>query len=66
MAHEAIARRYASALADVVLKGSETDTVKTELAVWGQLLVGSEDLHNVLSNPSAPASGKGTRPRTTA
>jgi len=58
MAHEAIARRYASALADVVLKSGETETVKTELAVWAQLFVGSADLHNVLGNPAIPQKGK--------
>lgn len=52
MTNETIARRYASALADVVLKTGETDTVKTELAVWAQLFVGSNDLQNVLGNPA--------------
>ena len=58
MANEALARRYASALADVVLKSGETETVKTELAVWAHLFVGSEDLHNVLGNPAIPQKGK--------
>ena len=58
MAHEMIARRYASALADVVLKGSETDTVQAELAVWAQLLVGNAELHNILGNPAIPHQGK--------
>ena len=58
MANEALARRYASALADVVLKTGETETVKNELAVWAQLFVGSEDLHNVLGNPAIPHQGK--------
>src|SRR5947209_14582565 len=58
MANEALARRYASALADVVLKSGETDTVKTELAVWTQLFVGSSELHNVLGNPAIPQKGK--------
>lgn len=52
MANETIARRYASALADVVLKSGNTETVKTELAVWAQLFVGNSDLENVLGNPS--------------
>jgi F-type H+-transporting ATPase subunit delta len=58
MADEALARRYASALADVVLKSGETETIKTELAVWTQLFVGSTDLHNVLGNPAIPQKGK--------
>jgi F-type H+-transporting ATPase subunit delta len=58
MANEALARRYASALADVVLKSGETDTVKTELAVWAQLFLGSSDLQNVLGNPAIPHQAK--------
>lgn len=58
MAHEAIARRYASALADVVLKSDETETVKTELSVWAQLFIASHDLHNVLGNPAIPHQAK--------
>lgn len=52
MANETIARRYASALADVVLKSGDAESVKTELAVWAQLFVGNGDLQNVLGNPS--------------
>ena len=58
MANEMIARRYASALADVVLKASVTDTVKAELGVWAELLAGNAELHNVLSNPAIPHQGK--------
>ena len=58
MANETIARRYASALADVVLKGSELDTVKSELSVWAELFVGNDNLHNVLGNPSLPHQAK--------
>ena len=58
MANGTIARRYASALADVVLKSGEADNVKTELAVWSQLFVGNADLQNVLGNPAIAYQGK--------
>jgi len=58
MANETIARRYASALADVVLKSGEADSVKTELAVWAQLFVGNADLQNVLGSPAIAHQGK--------
>jgi len=58
MANEMIARRYASALADVVLKSGEADSVKTELAVWAQLFLGNVDLQNVLGSPAIPHLGK--------
>src|ERR1043166_7435978 len=58
MANETIARRYASALADVVIKSGESDTVKTELAVWAQLFLANEELKNVFGNPSIGHTGK--------
>ncbi|HTH52071.1 MAG TPA: ATP synthase F1 subunit delta [Pyrinomonadaceae bacterium] len=58
MANETIARRYASALADVVLKTGEAENIKTELAVWAQLFVANSDLQNVLGNPAIAHQGK--------
>jgi len=49
---ETIARRYSAALADVVLGSGETDTVKAELASWGELFSQSTDLQTVFSNPA--------------
>src|SRR2546421_5910587 len=47
-----IARRYASALADVVVTSGDADTVKTELTVFEQLVAANADLANVLGNPA--------------
>jgi F-type H+-transporting ATPase subunit delta len=52
MSTETIARRYATALADVVIASSEADTVKSELAVFGQLVAANEDLAAAFSNPA--------------
>lgn len=52
MSIEIIARRYGSALADVVLKSGETDTVKTELTLWSTMIDTNADLHDAFSNPS--------------
>ena len=58
MSIEIVARRYGSALADVVLKTGETDVVKTELTQWSTLIDANADLHEVLSNPSIPHAQK--------
>lgn len=53
MANETIARRYASALADVALAATgEAEAVKTELASWANLFEGNADLQNVFGNPA--------------
>lgn len=52
MGVETIARRYATALADVVMKSGETDAVKSELKTWEQLIVGNPDLQNAFRNPA--------------
>ena len=58
MSNETIARRYAIALADVVIKSNEADTVKAELAQWKDLFAPSDDLKTVVANPSVAHSGK--------
>jgi F-type H+-transporting ATPase subunit delta len=58
MANETIARRYASALADVVLASGETEPVKTELAGLSMLFAGNSDLQNVFGNPAIAHSDK--------
>ena len=58
MGVETIARRYATGLADVVLKSGETETVKTELKTWEQMLAANPDLERAFSNPSIPHSKK--------
>jgi F-type H+-transporting ATPase subunit delta len=52
MSVETIARRYGTALADVVLKTGETETVKSELKTWEQMIASSGDLRNAFGNPS--------------
>jgi len=54
MSVETIARRYGSALADVVLKTGETENVKNELSQWAAMIESNASLHDVLSNPSIP------------
>ncbi len=52
MSVETIARRYATALADVVLKSGETETVKSELKSWEVLMDSNANLQTVFGNPS--------------
>jgi F-type H+-transporting ATPase subunit delta len=52
MSVETIARRYGSALADVVLKTGETDTVKSELTQWAAMIESNAALHDTISNPA--------------
>jgi len=52
MSVETVARRYATALADVVLKSGETETVKNELKIWEDLIRSNSNLQNALSNPA--------------
>ncbi|MFN2412319.1 MAG: ATP synthase F1 subunit delta [Pyrinomonadaceae bacterium] len=58
MSIETVARRYGAALADVVGKSEETDTVKQELVQWQTLITSNADLRNVLGNPAIPHSNK--------
>lgn len=51
MSVETIARRYGTALADVVLKTGETETVKAELKTWEEMMASSADLLSAFSNP---------------
>lgn len=51
MSVETVARRYASALADVVTKSGDTSVVKTELKSWEQLINSNADLQNAFRNP---------------
>lgn len=58
MSIETIARRYGSALADVVLKTGEAETVKSELTAWTGMIDSNSDLNEALSNPSIAHSQK--------
>lgn len=52
MSVETIARRYASALADVVVKSGETETVKRELQAWDEIFKSNSELENVFASPA--------------
>jgi F-type H+-transporting ATPase subunit delta len=58
MSAELMARRYGSALADVVLKTSEADAVKAELAMFEQMVAGSDDLASLFTNPAVTHANK--------
>lgn len=59
MGVETIARRYATALADVVLKSpGDAETVKAELTTWGRMIIENGDLERAFSNPSIAHSKK--------
>jgi F-type H+-transporting ATPase subunit delta len=58
MANEAVARRYSTALADVVAKNGDADAVKAELKEWEVLIAGNAELQEVFGNPSIPHAKK--------
>ncbi len=58
MSNETIARRYSTALADVVLKQGEADAVKAELATLGELFQKNSDLQTVFGNPAIAHANK--------
>jgi len=58
MSVETVARRYAAALADVVTKTSETDSVQAELKSWEQLINANADLQFAFGNPSISQADK--------
>lgn len=52
MSVETVARRYAVALADVVTKSGEINSVQTELKTWEEMIVSNSQLLDAFSNPS--------------
>lgn len=52
MSNETVARRYAGALADVILKNGDVEIVKSELNNWNQMMVSNGDLLTVFRNPA--------------
>lgn len=51
MSVETVARRYATALADIVTKTNETSFVQTELKTWENMISGNVDLQTAFGNP---------------
>ena len=58
MSVQIVARRYASALADVVLEHGEAREVQEELKAWERLFQSSENLQEVFRNPTIPLDRK--------
>lgn len=58
MSNETIARRYSVALADVVLKSGQTDSVKSEIASLGEIFGKNIELQTVFSNPAITHANK--------
>lgn len=52
MSIETISRRYATALADVVIESGETKTVRNELRNWEALILTNAELHEAFGNPA--------------
>jgi F-type H+-transporting ATPase subunit delta len=58
MSVQVIARRYATALADVALKRGDAAQVKEELHGWAALIKENANLKEVFGNPTVPAERK--------
>lgn len=54
MSSQAVARRYAVALADVVLSRGEAQEVREELALWDEMLRSNAQLLEVFRHPAIP------------
>ncbi len=58
MSVETVSRRYATALADVVIKSGDVETVKAELLTWQEMINANWDLRSAFHNPSITISNK--------
>lgn len=58
MSSQAIARRYAAALAEVVIAQGEAHEVQEEVGQWAQMLRDNVSLTEVFRNPSVPQEQK--------
>lgn len=52
MSSQTVARRYASALADVVIERNEAQLVQAELAAWAKMISENSALLEAFSNPT--------------
>ena len=59
MSSQTVARRYASALADVVIERGEEREVQTELATWERMISDNRSLLEAFSNPTISYEQKG-------
>lgn len=58
MSVETVARRYATALADIVTKGGDANGAQAELKQWETLINSSADLQSVFANPAIQQANK--------
>lgn len=54
MSSQTVARRYASALADVIIERGEEAQVQQELSTWEEMILGNGPLLEAFSNPTVP------------
>jgi len=54
LSSQTVARRYASALADVIIERGEELGVREELRTWEKMILGNELLLEAFSNPTIP------------
>src|SRR6185436_21148133 len=59
MSSQTVARRYATALADVIIEQKEEAPVREELAGWERMIVSNPPLLEAFSNPTVPYEQKG-------
>ncbi|HRJ87946.1 MAG: ATP synthase F1 subunit delta [Blastocatellia bacterium] len=52
MSVETVSRRYAAALADVVTKSGESESVRAELKGWEEMIASNNDLSTAFRNPA--------------
>lgn len=52
MSSQTVARRYAAALADVVIERGEAGPVQTELTAWGEMISANSALFEAFNNPT--------------
>lgn len=58
MSVEAVARRYAAALVDVVIAQGEAREVQEELSAWNDMMGANDELAEVFRNPTIPSEQK--------
>lgn len=59
MSSHTVARRYASALADVVIARGEANEVQEELIAWQKMISDNPALHEAFANPTVAYEQKG-------
>lgn len=54
MSSQTVARRYASALADVIIERNEESAVREELTAWERMILSNPPLLEAFTNPTVP------------